>query len=83
MTVRLLRAFNGIPTNSIVTLDAPTETALVRQFAASLTLTGGVPYTGGLPFDLNPSPAPNIVVSSSASVDADGRPDGTIYIQTT
>lgn len=34
--------------------------------------TGGVRAVG----------IPNIVMSSSAPVDADGKPDGTIYIQT-
>lgn len=57
MTIRLLRPFNGMPTNAIVTLDTATEAALVASFGASTTLTGGTPWYPGKPFDALPAPA--------------------------
>lgn len=41
MTVRLLRPFNGFPTDAVVELDRGTEAALVSQRAATFNLAGG------------------------------------------
>lgn len=51
MTVRLLRPFNGMPINAIVTLGAATENALVSSFDATFDLSGGVPWNPNYPFD--------------------------------
>lgn len=44
MTVRFLMDYGVYPQNSIVTLDAGTETGLINAKMASATLTGGVVY---------------------------------------
>lgn len=56
MTIRLLRPFNGIPTNAIVELDRGTEAALLSQLAATSNLTGGVEYRLNGVFDSLPLP---------------------------
>lgn len=51
MTIRLLAQYGNYPPNSLVTLDAATETGLVADKTATTNLTGGsvyVPNTGSL-----------------------------------
>lgn len=51
MTVRLLRPFNGLPVDTIVTLDRATEAALVSLSSAVNNPTQGIPYVPNPPFD--------------------------------
>lgn len=45
MSIKFLTPYGPYPANSIVTLDAATEAALVADKVATTTLTGGVAYT--------------------------------------
>lgn len=65
MTVRLLRPFNGFPTNAIVDLDRGTEAALVSQNAATFDLDGGTPFRFNSPLDSDPLPLPPILFAPS------------------
>lgn len=60
MTVRLLRPFNGFPTNAIVDLDRGTEAALVSQNAATLNLAGGFAAPVNSPLDSAPGQYVNL-----------------------
>jgi hypothetical protein len=51
MTIRLIRPFNGIPANTVVSLDRATEAALVSQRAATTDLTGGALYQPNTPYE--------------------------------
>ncbi len=67
MTIRLLRPFNGIPANSIVELDRATEAALVSQLAATLSLSGGLPYVQNAPLDSSPAQTTGLQLFGSAA----------------
>ncbi len=69
MTIKLLESFNGIPSNAIVTLDAPTEAALLSRLKASSNLAGGFPFLGNEPFDIDP-----ISVKSMAAESLGAKP---------
>jgi hypothetical protein len=51
MTIKLLQAFNGLPANTIITLDAATEIALVNALGATFTLAGGAQFVPNIPFN--------------------------------
>lgn len=70
MTIRMLQAWNGYPAGTIVTLVAGEETRLVGLGLATTDLGKApkAPYA--------------IIVSDVAPNNADGMPDGTVYIQT-
>ena len=55
MTVRLLRAWNGYATNSVLTLDSATEAALVANYTASADLTGGTTGVNNAVFSGTPA----------------------------
>lgn len=70
--IRMLQSWNGYQPDQIVSFSAPEEARLIGLGYASADLDG---------------PAESVeiikgVVSSAAPSDEDGRPDGTIYIQT-
>lgn len=71
MTVRLLRPFNGFPTNANVDLDRGTEAALVSQLAATQDLTNGVPLIPNDPFDVTPEAALNVPLTGIPASDFD------------
>lgn len=48
MTIKLLTPWNGYPANSIISIDAGTETGLINDKMASSNLTGGVAYVAPL-----------------------------------
>jgi hypothetical protein len=55
MTVRLLRPFNGYPTDAVVDLDRGTEAALVSQVAATTDTSAGYGYVPNAPYDSTPA----------------------------
>jgi hypothetical protein len=68
MTVRLLRPFNGMPINAIVTLGAATENALVSSFDATFDLAGGVPFRPNGPYDSAPVSSVNVSLGGDAQI---------------
>lgn len=55
MTIRFLTAWNGYPANTVATLDASTERALLENGTASASLVGGVQYQPNAAFLPNSS----------------------------
>jgi len=83
MTVKLLQDWYDTETQrqyrggNLLTKDANTEAGLIALKMADANLTGGTAYQAPAV-----SRSDTFVISTTAPSDADGRPDGTIYIQT-
>ena len=76
MTIKFLRPVDGYPEGAVVTtLPASRENAYVAAGAATKTLGDQTPLVSAFG-------APAVAISSAAPNNADGRADGTVYIQT-
>lgn len=83
MTVKLLQDWYDTETQrqyrggNLLTKDAATEAGLIALKMADANVTGGTEYQAPAV-----SRSDTFVVSSAAPANNDGRPDGTVYIQT-
>lgn len=78
MTVKLLAQWGDYPIGALFTSTAETEAAMIASKQATSNLTGGITWP---PAAAPGVPAGDVFVGTADPVDADGRPDGTIYIQ--
>lgn len=76
MTIRFIKAWNSYSPDDVATLDAGVETRLKSAGIARDSAEVDGPFLGV------GNGVAGVVVSEDAPSDADGRPDGTIYIQT-
>lgn len=75
MTIRLLEAFNGIPASAVVTLDAPTEAALLSRLKASSNLAGGFLWGQNNAFQGGQFPSRSIAIEDFGAYPGAARKD--------
>lgn len=78
MTVKLLAQWGEFPIGALFSGSAETEASMIATKQATSNLAGGFAWPPAAAPGL---PAGDVFVGTADPVDADGRPDGTIYIQ--